>query len=80
MSRENLLASANRPVPDHSGAQGASQPPLTRAPLTCTGHMPRVLRMPVVTGRTGLSRSHIYVKIKSGEFPAQFVLGTRAVG
>ena len=39
-----------------------------------------LLRMRQVRLRTGLSRSTIYLKIKSGEFPAQVSLGTRAVG
>ena len=38
-----------------------------------------LLRMPQVKARTGLSRSTIYLKIKTGEFPAQVSLGPRAV-
>jgi len=38
------------------------------------------LRMTQVTARTGLSRSTIYLRIKTGEFPAQVSLGLRAVG
>ncbi|HZM46441.1 MAG TPA: AlpA family transcriptional regulator [Burkholderiales bacterium] len=39
-----------------------------------------LLRMRHVKARTGLSRSTIYLKIKTGEFPAQVSLGPRAVG
>ena len=39
-----------------------------------------LLRMRQVRLRTGLSRSTIYLKIKTGEFPAQVSLGPRAVG
>ena len=39
-----------------------------------------LLRLRQVKARTGLSRSTIYLKIKTGEFPAQVSLGPRAVG
>ena len=39
-----------------------------------------VLRLPVVMARTGLSRSTIYAKIASGDFPEPINLGARAVG
>jgi prophage regulatory protein len=39
-----------------------------------------LLRMRQVKARTGLSRSTIYLKIKTGEFPAQVSLGPRAMG
>jgi prophage regulatory protein len=39
-----------------------------------------LLRMRQVRLRTGLSRSTIYLKIKTGEFPVQVSLGPRAVG
>ena len=38
------------------------------------------LRLPVVKKLTGLSRSSIYLRIKSGHFPAPVRLGGRAVG
>jgi prophage regulatory protein len=38
------------------------------------------LRLPEVKRRTGLSRSSIYLRIKTGEFPAPVKLGGRAVG
>ena len=39
-----------------------------------------ILRLTQVKGRTGLSRSTIYQRIKDGSFPAQVSLGPRAVG
>lgn len=39
-----------------------------------------ILRLPGVKGRTGLSRSSIYDKVKRGEFPEPVRLGERAVG
>lgn len=40
----------------------------------------RILRLPTVMGRTGLSRSTIYLRIKEGAFPKPVNLGVRAVG
>ena len=39
-----------------------------------------ILRLPTVTARTGLSRSTIYARIRTGKFPAAIALGSRAVG
>ena len=39
-----------------------------------------ILRRPDVSARTGLSRSSIYAKVSTGEFPAPVPLGARAVG
>jgi prophage regulatory protein len=39
-----------------------------------------ILRIRQVRERTGLSRSTIYLKIKTGEFPDAISLGDRAVG
>lgn len=39
-----------------------------------------ILRRPEVEGRTGLSRSTIYLKIAQGSFPRPVSLGPRAVG
>ena len=39
-----------------------------------------ILRRKQVEKRTGLSRSTIYAKIATGEFPAPIALGARAVG
>lgn len=39
-----------------------------------------ILRLPVVKGRTGLSRSTIYLRIAEGSFPKPINLGSRAVG
>jgi prophage regulatory protein len=41
----------------------------------------RILRFPEVVAKTGLSRSTVYGRIRSGEFPAPVPLGSgRAVG
>jgi prophage regulatory protein len=39
----------------------------------------RLLRLPEVRVRVGLSRSHIYGLIKAGAFPKPIPLGARAV-
>ena len=41
---------------------------------------PRILRLPSVRRRTGLSRSSIYLRISQGRFPKPISLGARAVG
>lgn len=40
----------------------------------------KILRLPEVKNRTGLSRSTIYLKISKGTFPSPISLGERAVG
>lgn len=40
----------------------------------------RLLRLPEVQARTGLSRSTIYVRVDQGRFPRPVLLGARAVG
>jgi prophage regulatory protein len=40
----------------------------------------RILRLPEVKERTGLSRSSIYLRIANGDFPGSISLGGRAVG
>jgi len=40
----------------------------------------RILRLPEVISRTGLSRSSIYLKISKNEFPSQINLGERMMG
>ncbi len=40
----------------------------------------RILRLPEVKNRTGLSRSSIYLRISKKEFPQSVSLGGRAVG
>lgn len=39
-----------------------------------------ILKLRAVMQKTGLSRSTIYLKIKSGEFPKPISLGIRSVG
>ncbi len=41
---------------------------------------PTILRRNQVQSRTGLPRSTLYDKIKSGEFPAPISLGVHSVG
>lgn len=45
-----------------------------------SNHHPRILRFSEVVSRTGLSRSSVYGRIRSGEFPNPVPLGGRAVG
>ncbi len=40
----------------------------------------KILRLPGVKARTGLSRSTIYLRISEGNFPKPVSLGGRAVG
>jgi prophage regulatory protein len=40
----------------------------------------KLIRRPAVQEKTGLSRSTIYEKMKSGSFPTPVKLGPRAVG
>ncbi|HTU12225.1 MAG TPA: AlpA family transcriptional regulator [Allosphingosinicella sp.] len=40
----------------------------------------RILRLPAVLERTGLSRSTLYRKIKAGTFPRQVAISTRCAG
>ncbi len=40
----------------------------------------RIIKLPEVKHRTGLSRSTIYAKMKDGSFPVQISLGGRGVG
>lgn len=40
----------------------------------------RIIRLPEVTKRTGLSVPTIYRRIKAGQFPSQVSLGGSAVG
>ena len=43
--------------------------------------MPRkILRLPTVLDRTGLSRSTVYQRVTEGRFPQPVSLGARAVG
>jgi prophage regulatory protein len=43
--------------------------------------MPRkILRLPIVLDRTGLSRSTVYQRVTEGKFPSPVSLGARAVG
>jgi prophage regulatory protein len=43
-------------------------------------NMDAILRLPAVKSRTGLSRSSIYAKVRSGEFPQPISIGIRSIG
>ena len=40
----------------------------------------KILRLPIVLDRTGLSRSTVYQRVTEGKFPQPVSLGARAVG
>lgn len=40
----------------------------------------RILRLPTVLDRTGLSRSTLYRKIQNGSFPKQVAISARCAG
>ncbi|WP_038226802.1 helix-turn-helix transcriptional regulator [Vibrio sp. ER1A] len=40
----------------------------------------KIIRLPVVIRKTGLSRSTIYLRMSKGDFPRSISLGERAVG
>jgi prophage regulatory protein len=42
--------------------------------------MNAILRLPTVKGRTGLSRSTIYLRVADGSFPRPVSIGSRAIG
>jgi prophage regulatory protein len=42
--------------------------------------MEAILRLPAVKSLTGLSRSSIYAKVRTGEFPQPIAIGLRSVG
>lgn len=54
---------------------------MTEQPIKQSTRPPtRMLRLPEVLARTGLSRSTIYVRLDQGRFPRPVSLGGRAVG
>jgi prophage regulatory protein len=42
--------------------------------------VPKILRLPAVIDKTGLSRATIYLKISKKTFPSPISLGERSVG
>lgn len=40
----------------------------------------KIIRLPAVKNKTGLSRSSIYLRMSKGEFPNSIPLGGRAIG
>lgn len=53
---------------------------MTRVGEQESGAPARVLRLPAVLARTGLSRSTIHRRLAEGRFPKPVALGPRAVG
>lgn len=52
-----------------------------KEPATTTTPEPdRILRLPTVLQRTGLSRSTLYRKIQQGTFPRQIAISIRCAG
>lgn len=49
-------------------------------PIAATDKPDRILRLPAVLERTGLSRSTLYRKIKAGTFPKQLAISMRCAG
>ena len=54
--------------------------PMTRTMVQEVEMPTRIVRLPEVMARTGLSRSTIYVRLGQGSFPKSVQLGARAVG
>ena len=54
--------------------------PMTRTMVQEVEMPTRIVRLPDVMARTGLSRSTIYVRVGKGSFPKSVHLGARAVG
>ncbi len=54
--------------------------PMTRTMVQEVEVPTRIVRLPDVLARTGLSRSTIYVRVGKGSFPKPVQLGARAVG
>ena len=54
--------------------------PMTRTMVQEVEVPTRIVRLPDVLARTGLSRSTIYVRLGKGSFPKSVHLGARAVG
>jgi prophage regulatory protein len=50
------------------------------SPTTTADKPDRILRLPAVLERTGLSRSTLYRKIKAGTFPKQIAISMRCAG
>lgn len=40
----------------------------------------KIIRLPAVKEKTGISRSSIYLRMSKGEFPKSISLGDRAIG
>jgi len=40
----------------------------------------KIIRLPAVKDKTGISRSSIYLRMSKGEFPKSISLGDRAIG
>ena len=68
-----------RPAPDFLHEQNGGSLMSTRTEQGTDAPV-RVLRLPQVLARTGLSRSSIYLRVADGTFPQPVRLGKRAIG
>lgn len=60
----------------HTGAESATN---ARLPTSDKGSI-RIMRLPAVIARVGLSRSSIYARMHLGTFPRAVRLGPRSIG
>ncbi|MBV8270945.1 MAG: AlpA family transcriptional regulator [Cupriavidus sp.] len=71
------------PDPDGRRRRNTPPPPLSRHPAPASPERitkpARLLRLPEVKVRCGLSRSTIYQRIKDGTFPPALSIGPRSV-
>ena len=72
--------SSRRSPPRDSSPRERRGRPMTRTIEQETNAPTRIVRLPDVLTRTGLSRSTIYVRLAEGAFPKPVQLGARAVG
>ena len=63
-----------------SSSRARRDRPMTRTTVQEVEVPTRIVRLPDVMARTGLSRSTIYVRVGKGSFPKPVHLGARAVG
>ena len=73
------VRSRGNPVRESSSRERRGRP-MTRTIVQEVEVPTRIVRLPDVMARTGLSRSTIYVRVGKGSFPKSVHLGARAVG
>ncbi len=76
---EDCVSSRSNPLRDFFRRARRGRP-MTRAIEQEMSAPIRIVRLPDVQARTGLSRSTIYVRLADGAFPKPVQLGARAVG